>query len=63
MKLYIAVTSDKYELPIAVFDNISQLVKWANRPYGTIYENICRKREDKKNKCRYIKINIGDEKI
>lgn len=28
---YMAVTADKYELPVAVFDNIQDLSRWAHK--------------------------------
>ena len=35
-RLYLAVTPDKYELPIAVFDNARQMARWSGRSESSI---------------------------
>ena len=44
MKLYLAVTPDKYELPIAVADNVVDLAKMLGKSPYTIYTAIRRNR-------------------
>ena len=31
MKIYMAVTADRYELPIAIFDSVYGLARWTGR--------------------------------
>lgn len=60
MKIYMAVTTDKYELPIAVFDNLSDLSAWNNRTKNACKFAILRKNIDKKLNCRYVRVNLEE---
>lgn len=43
MKIYMAVTADKYELPLVVFDKISSLSKWSGKSKCVLHRAIQKK--------------------
>ena len=53
--LYLAVTNDKYELPIAVADSASELAKMLGLSVYTIYTGICR---EAKNARKIVKVEV-----
>lgn len=53
--LYLAVTNDKYELPIAVADSASELAKMLGIERQTVYVNLCRSAKDKR---KIVKVRI-----
>lgn len=53
--LYLAVTNDKYELPIAVADSASELAKMLGIERQTVFVNLCR---PAKNKRKIVKVRI-----
>lgn len=53
--LYLAVTNDKYELPIAVADSASELAKMLGLSVCTIYTGVCR---DAKNVRKIVKVEV-----
>lgn len=57
--LWVAVSRDKYELPIAVADTIEELAEMCGVKVNTIRSYIC---HAKKNgyRCKYIKIEEGE---
>lgn len=61
MKVYMAVTADKYELPIAIFDSVYGLARWTGRKRKDIHSAISKGAKDQKLKCRYIKVEVNDE--
>lgn len=62
-KVYMAVTNNKYELPLALFDSIQTLSFWSGRPIKTLTCYITRGTLDKKLKCKYIRVLIDEEDI
>lgn len=60
-KVYLAISLDKYELPLAVFENIYEVCKFSNRTKDAIWSAISRNQIDRVNKCRYISIEIGGD--
>lgn len=61
MKIYMAVTADEYELPVAIADNVGQLAKM----YDMYPCNVCRAIQ-KHSTCqglriRFVKIEIDEE--
>lgn len=44
VKLYVAVTPDRYELPLYVADSAQELAAWAGVLTATVYENCSRNR-------------------
>lgn len=53
--LYLAVTNDKYELPIAVADSASELAKMLGLSVYTIYTGVCR---ESKNVRKIVKVEV-----
>ena len=53
--LYLAVTNDKYELPIAVADSASELAKMLGLSVYTIYTGVCR---EAKNVRKIVKVEV-----
>ena len=58
IKVYLAITADKFELPLCIFDSRKDLAKWANRDTESLSRSIRNNTIDRKIKCRYIKIEI-----
>lgn len=58
--VYLAVTPDKYELPIAVFENIHSACKFSNKSQYVFWAAIRKQSIDKVNKCKYVSV-IFDE--
>lgn len=61
MTIWMAVTTDKYELPIAVADTADELAKLvgvANR--NLIYSSMCKAKKHGW-KSKYIKVNIQED--
>ena len=61
MHLYMAVTPDKLELPIAIGDTAKKLAKTLKIKEDTIYTNISRNYSGKIIGMKFIKVNITDE--
>lgn len=59
--VYLAVTLDKYELPIAIFDNWQEACKYSGKSHNCFRCSVSRQRVDRKNKCRYIGVRIDKE--
>lgn len=61
---YMAVTADKYELPVAVFDDIHALARWAGTSEGTARTTITRKSVRGKGAgkgCRFVAVKEETE--
>lgn len=65
MTLYVAVTADKYELPLAVSDSAKELGELLGRHRAEVYSQMSRKAvsKTKHNGFRYkiIKVEIDEE--
>ena len=61
--VYLAITNDKYELPIAIFCDQSELSRWSERTKNHIRSAISRQNVDLRYNCRYKKVYIGDEEL
>ena len=60
MTLFLMVTDDEYELPLAVADSAAELARITGKRENTIYSAICHaKKGDRKS--IYHKIEIMDE--
>lgn len=53
--LYLAVTNDKYELPIAVADSASELAKMLGIERQTVFVNLCRPAKSKR---KIVKVEV-----
>ena len=58
MRVYMAVTRDKYELPLAVADTVLELAKMRKVSPETIYGRLS---HQKGKKCIYVKVDIGGD--
>lgn len=54
--LYMAVTADKYELPIAVRDTAVDLGKIFGKTANAIVSSICRKRNGRYTGIKFVKV-------
>lgn len=61
MIVYMEISKDKYELPVAIADTTKELAKIRNVSANTISSMICHCRE-KGHWCRYVRVEIDDEK-
>lgn len=61
MTLWMLVSNDKYELPVAVFDKCQQLADFVGVPVGSITSAITHSKQ-RGHKCRYVKIKVDDDK-
>ena len=61
MTLYLAVSADKYELPIAVADSARELERILGLGKGTVTSHISKVRHGTLRKQKYFKIEIDDE--
>lgn len=59
--VYLAITCDKYELPIAVFDNLKQIASYANTTYASACCMVMRKTYNRQCKCKFIKVDLEKE--
>lgn len=60
MILYMAVTQDEYELPLAVADSLRELARLQRTSSSYICKIISGKR-GKKSKVKYIKVEVEDD--
>lgn len=60
-KVYMAVSVDKYELPIAIFNDIYEMCSWAGRTKKAMWSALTRQQIDRKFNCRYISVNLEKE--
>lgn len=58
MTLYIMIETDKYELPIAVFDDIEELAKFAGVKKKSILSAMAHFKSGVINSCKYLRVNI-----
>lgn len=62
-KLYLMVTQDKYALPMAVADSISQLAKMQGIKARTISSYICKQTKKGFKYPKYIVIEVDEEEF
>lgn len=56
--VYMAVTNDEYELPIAFFDNFKECCDYANKKKLNMRCAISRKSVNKEINCRFISVDL-----
>lgn len=61
MKLYICVTSDKYELPIAVAESKKELARMLGVTTNTVAESLSRVRQGSAKWSKYKEVEADDE--
>ena len=60
MKVYMEVTQDKYELPLAVADSVKELARLRNISADTIYSVMYHSRVKGFKRCKYIKVELEE---
>ena len=60
MFVYMEITRDKYELPVAISDNLTEFSKMVNASKGTISSAIYHANVVKYKRPRFIKIEIDE---
>ena len=60
MKVYLIITADKYELPVFIADNASDIAKFIGASIATVHCMISRQNKVQK-KFRIIKCNIEND--
>lgn len=60
MTLYLKVTNDKYELPVAVADSVGELARMLNMSTKTLHSTFSRIRHGATYKT-YIIVNVDEE--
>ena len=59
--LYMAVTPDEYQLPLAVADSVQQLARMVGVTTNSIYSAISHGESRNWKKRRYVRIRIDEE--
>ncbi|MDD4564800.1 MAG: hypothetical protein PHE79_04915 [Eubacteriales bacterium] len=60
-RLYLAVTPDRYELPIAVCQSADELGQCLGVEGKTILKNLCRKESGKRRGYKLMRIEVGED--
>lgn len=60
MYLYIAVTKDEYEFPIAVAETVPELAKMMGVTANSIYSNLSHTKHGRVNNSGYRKVCVED---
>jgi len=60
MSIYIASTTDKYELPLYVSDNLKDMAKWSGLSVTNVAVHITRKLK-RKDGIKFEKVELEDE--
>lgn len=58
MVIYMAISQDKYELPLAVADTVVELAKMLGVSKNTIYSTMSKYKAGERKKPKYIKVKI-----
>ena len=61
--LWIKVTNDEYQLPLAVADTSSQLAELCGVNKEVIFRQINRQKNNPKVKPIYVRVDYGDEEL
>lgn len=59
--LYMAVTADELELPLAVTTTVVELSKLTGYSRSAIFTSISRNKSGRKTGCKFVKIDDGGE--
>ena len=60
MKIYMAVTADKYELPLAVSEDAGELARFCGITRGNVYVAVRKKCRLKKMNAVIVKLEVED---
>ena len=61
MTVYMEVTTDKYELPVAMADSARELSRMTGAPISTIYKSVSRIKSGEHRRGRFIKVIIEEK--
>lgn len=61
MKLYLQVTKDKYELPLAVAETGAELARMIGVNANTIHSTICKTNQVGDRRCSYVAVEVDDD--
>ena len=59
-KIFLAVSIDKLEIPLALFESYKEMATWSGKSINTLKRDVCRSRVDRRNKCKYVKVSISE---
>lgn len=59
-KIWMKVTKDKYELPVAVAESIPELARLTGQSEKSLYSIFCRKRKGSKRYPGYVEVKYED---
>ena len=57
--LYIAISADRFELPLCAFDTLAELASWADLDKQKLIRFIKTREVDTRNRCMYLKLKIS----
>lgn len=60
-KVYMQVTTDKYELPLAIADTAQELAEICGTTSGSIYTSCSRRARGIYKKSRFVSVEIDEE--
>lgn len=60
MQIWMFVTKDKYEMPLAVADSVGELGQLIGRKKSTICSAMSRAKR-RGTRCRYVKVEVEDD--
>lgn len=60
-KIYMEITQDEYELPIAIADNAQELAEICGTNSGSIYTSCSRRARGIYKKSRFVSVEIDEE--
>ena len=61
MILYMEVTSDKYELPVAVAESPRELAEMTRTKSSIIRSAICHMKQPGRRRSKYVKLEVEDD--
>ena len=61
MKVYMEITKDEYQLPVAVADTVKDLAKKIGTRANSISSALCKQRKGVRIKSRYIEVELDEE--
>lgn len=61
MTIYMKVTKDKYELPVAIANSVQELARICNTTANNIYVEMWQQSTGKRKTSRYHKVEVEDD--
>ncbi len=61
MRLYMAVTADKYELPLIVSDKVKDIAKYSGTSERNVYQGIYYNYPGKRKKMKFVRVDVNDK--